>query len=111
MMIQNGVPVPDDFRHEQYLLIVEHGRRILLSGCSHRGILRIAEQFSPDVLIGGFHLSKLFPGEALSVYTDELSRRDTAFYTCHCTGVGQYEWMKQRMNRLSYLHTGETVTL
>lgn len=29
--------IPDDFRHEQYLLIEENGRRILISGCSHKG--------------------------------------------------------------------------
>ena len=31
---------PDDFRHEQYLLIEEQGKRILVSGCSHKGILK-----------------------------------------------------------------------
>ena len=29
---------PDDFRHEQYMLIEENGKQILFSGCSHKGI-------------------------------------------------------------------------
>ena len=44
---RNGVLYPEDFRHEQYLLIEEDGRRILFSGCSHKGILNIASWFRP----------------------------------------------------------------
>ncbi len=47
-VMQNGVLMPEDFRHEQYLLIEENGRRILISGCSHKGILNIMEWFRPD---------------------------------------------------------------
>ena len=56
---ENGAIVPDDFRHEHYLLIEENGRRVLISGCSHKGIVNIESWFKPDVLIGGFHLSKM----------------------------------------------------
>ena len=49
--------VADDFLHEQYLYIEETGKKILVSGCSHKGILNIVEWFQPDVLIGGFHFS------------------------------------------------------
>ena len=35
-MVENGERVPEDFRHEQYLLIRENGRRVLISGCSHK---------------------------------------------------------------------------
>ena len=37
-MLINDRLLPDDFRHEQYLLIEENGRRILISGCSHNGL-------------------------------------------------------------------------
>ena len=46
--IQDGSLIPDDFRHEQYLLIEEDGKRVLLSGCSHKGILDIVSWFEPD---------------------------------------------------------------
>lgn len=105
---ENGF-VPDDFRHEIYLLIEENGKRILISGCSHKGILDIAEWFAPDVLIGGFHFSKLPLDDTLTAYAKHLDRFETDFYTCHCTGTEQYAFMKQSMNRLHYLSTGQSI--
>ena len=58
---KNDILSPDPFLHEQYLILEEAGRRILISGCSHKGILNILRWFSPDVLIGGFHFMKLDP--------------------------------------------------
>ena len=48
---------PDDFDHEIYLLVEEDGKRVLFSGCSHKGILNVMDWFRPDIFIGGFHLS------------------------------------------------------
>lgn len=60
-MTENTQQKPDDFRHEQYLLIEENGKKVLISGCSHKGILNIETWFQPDILIGGFHFMKLDP--------------------------------------------------
>lgn len=113
-MVQDGTMQPEDFRHEQYLLIQEEGRRILLSGCSHKGILNIMSWFQPDVLIGGFHFMKLdVAGEGREVLkhaADTLSGSNTHYYTCHCTGVEQYEYLKSRMGqRLQYLSCGQVI--
>ena len=35
-----------------------------------------------------------------------LASYDTDYFTCHCTGVEQYEYMKRFMPRLSYLPAG-----
>ncbi len=110
-MLQGGDFLPDDFRHEQYLLIEEAGRRVLISGCSHKGVMDIAEWFRPDVLIGGFHFSKLLLDEKLAGYAEYLNSFDTVFYTCHCTGQQQYEFMKKYMDRLFYLSTGQTIEI
>ena len=110
-MLLDGEFLPDDFRHEHYLIIEENGRRILISGCSHRGINNIEAHFKPDVLIGGFHLSKLAPGKMLSDIAKMLDSYDTDYYSCHCTGVEQYDFMKNIMRRLKYLSTGMTVIL
>lgn len=107
----NDTFLPDNFRHEQYLLIEEAGKKVLISGCSHKGILNIAEWFVPDVLVGGFHFSKLPLDETLVSYAQFLDRFDTEFYTCHCTGEEQFAFMKQYMNRLSYLSTGESIEI
>ena len=105
-MVQDGKRLPDDFRHEHYLLIEENGRKILISGCSHKGIINIADWFKPDVLIGGFHFSKLPLDDTLKGYAKILDGYDTDFYTCHCTGVQQYEFMKKYMKRLQYISSG-----
>ena len=109
--IENGVRKPDDFRHEHYLLIEEHGKRILISGCSHKGVINIVHWFRPDVLVGGFHFHKLPLGETLTGYARQLDAYGTAYYTCHCTGVPQYAYMKQTMRRLHYLSAGDTIKL
>ena len=82
---------------------------MLFSGCSHRGILNIARRFRPDVLIGGFHLFKLPVGAALDGFADALEALGATYYTCHCTGAEQYEYMKRRMTRLHYISAGDTV--
>lgn len=107
----NGKLLPDDFLHEQYLLIEEDGKRILFSGCSHKGILNIAEWFKPDVLIGGFHFSKFALDNNLSQMTDKLNLYNTVFYTCHCTGIDQYNFMKKTINNLNYLSAGKNIVL
>lgn len=109
---QDGVCLPEDFRHEQYLLIREGEKRVLISGCSHRGILNIMQWFAPDVLIGGFHFMNLDPEgegrETLEEAAARLSQYPTQYYTCHCTGLAPYAFLKQRMGeQLHYLATGD----
>ena len=105
--------LPDLFLHEQYLLVEEEGKRILFSGCSHRGILNIAEHFKPDILIGGFHFKKLDVQKDQAFLTqagEALLALPTRYYTCHCTGTAQYDFLKEIMgDRISYLSAGTTL--
>lgn len=110
-MLADGVSVPEDFRHEQYLLLEEKGRRILISGCSHQGVLDIVDWFRPDVLIGGFHFSKLPTDETLASYARILDGYPTTYYTCHCTGTEQYAFMEKYMRHLHYLAAGQQIRL
>ena len=103
--------IPDDFRHEQYLLIKEDSKRILISGCSHKGILNIAELWAPDLLIGGFHLSKHPLDAELEKLAGTLECIGSVYYTCHCTGEAQFEFMAERMSSLHYLSCGECIYL
>jgi 7,8-dihydropterin-6-yl-methyl-4-(beta-D-ribofuranosyl)aminobenzene 5'-phosphate synthase len=111
---RDGVLLPEDFRHEQYLLVEEDGRRYLFSGCSHKGIINITNWFRPDVLFGGFHFMGVSLDEAgqafLSEAADTLCGFDTVYYTGHCTGVAQYKFLKQKMgDRLHYISSGSVV--
>ncbi len=110
---QQGALVPEDFRHEQYLLMEEAGKRVLISGCSHRGILNIVRHFRPDVLIGGFHFMKMDPdGEALAAAAERLKGYETVYYTGHCTGQNQLDRLKTLMgDQIQELYTGKEIIL
>lgn len=115
-VVEDGKLLPEDFRHEQYLLIRENNRKILISGCSHKGILNIMKWFEPDVLIGGFHFMKLnLEGEGRAVLQqagETLLQYPARYYTGHCTGMAQYCFLKEMMGeRLEYLAAGRVVTL
>ena len=109
--------IPDDFRHEQYLLIREGEKQVLISGCSHRGILNITAAFEPDVLVGGFHFMKLDPAldadrARLECAAKALLAHKTLYYTGHCTGEAPYAFLKGIMGeRLLSLSTGMTIEL
>jgi 7,8-dihydropterin-6-yl-methyl-4-(beta-D-ribofuranosyl)aminobenzene 5'-phosphate synthase len=117
-MIRNGVRMPDDFKHEQYLSIHENGRHIFISGCSHKGVLNIMkwlEHDIPDVFIGGFHFMKIdieHDHNVLDCAAKLLKEYNTEFYTCHCTGIEQYEYLHSIMgNKLKYLSAGQELYL
>ena len=107
----DGEKQPEDFRHEQYLLIREGEQTICISGCSHKGILNITKWASPDVLVGGFHFMNIDPQGPEKARLDEaagaLLKSNAVFYTGHCTGAAPYEYLKERMDtRLHYISTG-----
>lgn len=113
---EGGQLLPEDFRHEQYLLIEEAGKTVCFSGCSHKGILNIAAWFRPDVLVGGFHFMKLHPQgpgrQVLVQAARELLDSPAVYYTGHCTGLPQFQLMKPLMqNRLHSLSAGTVIEL
>lgn len=115
--------IPDEFRHEQYLVIEDNGRKVLISGCAHNGMVNIIEEYHakyggyPDAVISGFHLMKK------SDYTDDelgeiidtahaLKKYPTMFYSCHCTGIPAYRVMKNIMHdKLDYVHSGQELSV
>ena len=109
---EDGRRLPDDFCHEQYLSIEEEGKRILFSGCSHKGVVNIARHFSPDILVGGFHFKNMTEELFLEDAADALAAIPARYYTCHCTGKEQYDFLKKKMpNQLHYLSAGQTVII
>ena len=120
--MENGVQVPDDFLHEQCLVIKQNGKSWLLSGCSHNGILNIIDRYreifgnAPDYVITGFHMMKK-DGEhteaektVIIQTAQELAKMNTVFYSGHCTGIPAFEMMKDIMrDKLIALHSGEEI--
>ncbi len=100
-----GRETQDDFVHEQYLVISQEGRRILLSGCAHNGILNILDRYKelfhsmPDAVISGFHMNNKKgysddEAEDIKETARELANLDTVFYTGHCTGQDAFDIMR-----------------
>lgn len=109
---EEGQRKPDDFRHEQYLLLEEKGKKILISGCSHKGILNIVDAFRPDVLIGGFHFMKIEDQGILEQAAKKLKSYKTVYYTGHCTGKMQYDYLKTILgDQLYYLAAGSVLEI
>jgi len=113
----------DDFTHEQNLVIEEDGLSLLVSGCSHRGIVNIVDHFHtlfghyPTHVIGGFHLYNHRTGkpestETLRKIADALLASGATYYTCHCTGEENYQILHTFMgDKVEYLPGGKTLDL
>ncbi len=115
---------PDDFRHEQCLLVTERGKTVLFGGCAHNGIvniLRRAEEIlgrAPDAVFAGFHLynpslAQSEPRELVEAIARELdARKSTRFFTGHCTGQEAFAILKETLgDRLQYMSGGSVFEL
>lgn len=122
MKKENGQLVPDDFPHEQVAEFREDGKTLLVTGCSHHGIVNILKDYEektgriPDVVIGGFHLHSHTHGRAedkvIGSMAGYLAKTSARYYTCHCTGVPAYEELRKRLGKqIEYISGGQTITL
>lgn len=114
----SGGLVADDFAHEQSLLVEEGGRHVLVSGCSHGGILNLmdaAEELigAPlDAVVAGFHLMDPSGGTVedsglTRALAQELAARPTCYLTFHCTGTDAFSLLRDVLGeRAGYLHVG-----
>lgn len=115
--------LPDDFVHEQNLIIRQNGKALLIAGCAHRGIVNIVRQFQadhgrfPDLVVGGFHLHSRGSGRneapaAVDAIARELLKTGARYYTCHCTGQEAYRRLKALMgDRIGYLSAGSCLEI
>ncbi|MDD4125238.1 MAG: MBL fold metallo-hydrolase [Eubacteriales bacterium] len=120
---KDDVYIPDDFSHEQNLIITEGHKSLLLAGCAHKGIVNIIDRFTdekkrpPDYVVGGFHLKahsaqKNETPHVIDSIAGILSENNTLYYTCHCTGLEAYNRMKTVMGeKLGYLSAGDKLTV
>ncbi|MCI8280827.1 MAG: MBL fold metallo-hydrolase [Lachnospiraceae bacterium] len=121
--LEDGKQVQDDFAHEQYLVIREQEKQILVSGCAHNGILNILDRYRelfqdvPDAVVSGFHMMKkteYTPQERRVILdtAEELKRMETVFYTGHCTGEPALKLMESVMgDRLHRIYSGCEILL
>lgn len=105
---------PDDFSHEQSLVLETEKGLLILNSCSHGGavnIIRETEQTFPGKevfgIIGGFHLFNKSEAEVREV--SRAIRETGVRFVCtgHCTGASAYALLQQELgSRLSLMHSG-----
>ncbi len=122
-MVTDAGMVPDDFAHEQNLVVQEEGKFVLFAGCAHRGIVNIVNRFQerygryPDHVIGGLHLYNPGSGksedpELIEQIGEYLLSTGSVYYTCHCTGMEAYAHLKGMIkDKMNYLAAGSCLNL
>ena len=112
--------VPDDFSHEQSLVLEGENGLVVFNSCSHGGIVNIVrgvkEQLQKPVyaVIGGFHLfSRTAPSgmncspEYIHSVADALLEQGVErVYTGHCTGPAAFSVLKERLGERLIALTG-----
>ncbi len=115
-----GARLPDEFTDELSLILKAGNGIILISGCSHRGILNIVDQtktYCPKcpilAIIGGFHLTDSETEETLRLIAKELADKlpETRIITGHCTGAKAKKILSEHLgDSLEILHVGKVFT-
>lgn len=118
--------IPDDFSHEQSLVLEGAEGLVLFNSCSHGGIVNIVEGVKEQLgrpvyaVVGGLHL---FSGKAPSgmnctpEYVQSVGRAlleqgVEQVYTGHCTGPAAFRLLQEVLgNRIHPLSCGLTVEL
>ncbi len=116
----------DDFGHELFMVIERKNDVILISSCSHSGIVNIADtayrKFNKPIstVIGGFHMRGKDGDNSLNCteeFIRETSERLEDFgvkkiYTGHCTGILALEVLKSYFgDRVEHFKTGEIIEI
>lgn len=102
--------IPDDYRHEQSLVLEGEAGLVVFNSCSHRGIVNIVrgvlEQFTDKgvfAVVGGFHMfGRLDSGmnctpEYVYRVADALKELGVKeIHTGHCTGEAAFALLRER---------------
>ena len=95
---------PDDFAHEQSLVVETENGLVVLNSCSHAGMANILADIREmlgrcDVCayVGGLHLYNLTDRE-LDVLCGEIERTGIErIFTGHCTGDHAFRFLRERL--------------
>ncbi len=103
-VVENDRRRPDDFSHEQSLVVETQKGLVIFNSCSHTGVKNNLEDLREMLgdrevyaYVGGLHLYKL-TDEELSALADELACSGIMqILTGHCTGEHAYAFLRQRL--------------
>ena len=124
---KDGTYVPDAFRHEIVVALRERDSLVVLTGCSHNGLVNMVETVTREfpglpikAVVGGFHLIALPPFNRMSdseavvadIGRSVLDLGVGTTYTGHCTGTKAFEVLRHAMGaRVQEIHTGSLLEL
>lgn len=95
---------PDNFAHEQSLVVETEKGLVVFNSCSHAGMTNILADISEmlgrdDIYayVGGLHLYKM-TDEELELLCDEIQRLGIGhIFTGHCTGDHAFYYLRERI--------------
>ena len=124
---QGGALVHDDFRHEVVVALRERDGLVVLTGCSHNGLVNMVETVSAEfpgvpikAVVGGFHLAALPPFRGMSesegvvadIGRSVIDHGVGVTYTGHCTGRRAFDVLQTAMgSRIGEIRTGTRLDL
>lgn len=120
---ESGKLMPDDFSHEQTLVLGSAKGIVIFNSCSHAGAANIIKEvmdyysgYTQKVkvyaYIGGFHLFKSSDEDILK-FAETLKEVDCQrIITGHCTGDHAYEMLHAELgDRVEQMHSGMVIEL
>lgn len=111
--------IPDDFNHEQSLVLRTDKGLVIFNSCSHGRVDTILEEVKAALpgeeiyaFIGGFHLSKC-TDEYVRAYAKNIKKyRLQKIFTGHCTGEVAFAILQEEFgNTVDSLWSGKTIEL
>lgn len=104
---RGGALEPDDYAHEQSLVVETERGLVIFSSCSHAGadniIREVGETFPGKrllALVGGFHLFRRTDGEVRALARRIRDTGIAAIYTGHCTGERGLELLGEELGEM-----------
>ena len=99
-----GKREPDDFAHEQSLVIETKKGLIVFNSCSHTGVKNTLTDIQTmlgrsdiHAYVGGLHLFRM-EDEALAVLCNEIRQTSIEkIFTGHCTGDHAYDFLRMEL--------------
>ncbi len=123
---KQGLLVPDNFQHELFLVIEQEQNVVIISSCSHNGVVNIVNTVKDKYrdkeishIIGGFHMMGfgIRANNCSDDYIKEVAEIldqscKGVVHTCHCTGKPAYDIMRKHVgDKISYFDTGSKIVL
>lgn len=109
-IVRNGKRCPDDFSHEQSLVIETKKGLIVFNSCSHTGVKNTLTDIQTmlgrsdiHAYVGGLHLFRM-EDEALAVLCNEIRQTSIEkIFTGHCTGDHAYDFLRMELGNWVHL--------